>query len=518
MRAANLARLDEGSEISLASLPEGWAAARLGEVVQPSKDKIEPREWPDAPYLSLEHIESRSGRVIGHGSARDVKSTKAVFRSGDVLYGKLRPYLNKVAIPDFDGVCSTDFLVFRRTASLDNRFLMSFLLRQEVVDFANHHSTGVQLPRVNFGTLGELDFPLPPLAEQKRIVEKVERLVARVNAAREHLDRVPRILKRFRQAVLAAACSGRLTEDWRGQSGNSRRVSALLDDLARNAINVKVRRDVPLEVEVPTELEDIELPNTWSMQPVASLLRAGVFLDVKDGNHGSNHPKAKELGQHGVPFITAAQVRNYRVDYRGAPKVDGVALERLRVGFANPGDALLTHKGTVGRAALNTEPCVLTPQTTYYRCNTAVLKPRYLVYFFSSMLFYSQLAKVMSQTTRDFVPISEQYRRFIAIPPPNEQNEIVDRVDALFHLVHKIEARVSAAAARAERLTQSVLAKAFRAELVPTEAELARREGRDYEPASVLLDRIEKQHVTVEGGGRTDSIPSRRVRRQRKSR
>jgi type I restriction enzyme S subunit len=82
--------------------------------------------------------------------------------------------------------------------------------------------------------------------------------------------------------------------------------------------------------------------------------------------------------------------------------------------------------------------------------------------------------------------------RLIAVPTPPlpEQHEIVHRVNALFKLVDAIEARVSAAAARAEKLTQAILAKAFRGELVPTEAELARQEGHDYEPASALLARI----------------------------
>jgi type I restriction enzyme S subunit len=192
-------------------LPEGWSLTTLGEVTRPSSEKIEPQECPNAPYLSLEHIESQSGRILGYGNGSDVRSTKSVFRAGNVLYGKLRPYLNKVSVPDFDGICSTDMLVFPRSPWLENRYLSYFLSCSEIVEFANHHSSGVQLPRIGFDKLAELAFPLPPLAEQKRIVAKVEELLARVNAARERLARVPTILKRFRQAVLATACSGRLS-------------------------------------------------------------------------------------------------------------------------------------------------------------------------------------------------------------------------------------------------------------------------------------------------------------------
>jgi type I restriction enzyme S subunit len=87
----------------------------------------------------------------------------------------------------------------------------------------------------------------------------------------------------------------------------------------------------------------------------------------------------------------------------------------------------------------------------------------------------------------------------LTIPPLPEQHEIVRRVDQLFALANAIEAKVAAARGRVERLTQAVLAKAFRGELVPTEAELARREGRDYEPAAALLARIAAQRHAAGG-------------------
>jgi type I restriction enzyme S subunit len=90
----------------------------------------------------------------------------------------------------------------------------------------------------------------------------------------------------------------------------------------------------------------------------------------------------------------------------------------------------------------------------------------------------------------------EQVRNvWVALPPLPEQHEIVRRVEALFNLATTVEQRLATATARVEKLTQAVLAKAFRGELVPTEAELARRAGRDYEPAAVLLERIRAERV-----------------------
>jgi type I restriction enzyme S subunit len=471
----------------VADLPEGWAEAPLGTLTRPSPLKTEPSQRLKVSYLGLEHIESGSGRIISAGTSAEVKSTKAVFKAGDILYGKLRPYLNKVAIPDFDGICSTDILVFPAREGVQNNYLRYVLSARGFVAYANHRSSGIQLPRVNFEAIGGYPVPLPPLAEQRRIVANIEALLERVDAAREKLSSIPSILRRFRQSVLAAACSGRFTAKWR----QTHAVQSAKDAIAKGASrNATVRRGVRDAVGKPEDLVATSLPDTWAIDSVGALLLKGVLVDLKDGNHGSNHPKASEFSKSGLPFITAAQVRNFEIDYDGAPKVDGEALVRLRVGFADPGDVIFTHKGTVGRVALNRRKCILTPQTTYYRVNPDLLDQHYLVYFLASLQFFSQCSRIMAQTTRDFVPISEQYGLFVFLPPIEEQREIVQRVDALFKFADAIEKRFESATAGAKKLAQSILAKAFRGELVPTEAELARRECREYESAAELLARI----------------------------
>ena len=107
------------------------------------------------------------------------------------------------------------------------------------------------------------------------------------------------------------------------------------------------------------------------------------------------------------------------------------------------------------------------------------------MFFLASQPFSEQVDVVKEQTTRDFVPISEQYLLFHRVPPLAEQQEIVRRVEALFALADQIEARYAKAKAYVEKLTQSTLAKAFRGELVPQDP--------NDEPASVLLERITKQ-------------------------
>lgn len=122
---------------------------------------------------------------------------------------------------------------------------------------------------------------------------------------------------------------------------------------------------------------------------------------------------------------------------------------------------ILTHKGTVGRVAINDRSCVLSPQTTYYRLSDTAFDRRYLQYFFASPQFYGQLADVKSQTTRDYVPISDQYRLFILRPPLREQSRIIAEVERRLSVIEELQAAVEANLTRADRLRQSVLGQAF---------------------------------------------------------
>lgn len=508
------------AEAGEAVCPLGWAETHLSRICEinpakPSSDALKPND--PVTFVPMPSVDADAGAITSPHERRfsDVRRGFTAFRNRDVIMAKITPCMEngKAAVAsglkNGLGFGSTEFHVLRSNGAVLPEFVYYFIRQESFRRAAESEMTGsVGQKRVPAEFLRRAEVPLPPLPEQERIVEKLSELLARGSAARERLAAAPAILKAFRQALLAAACDGRLTTQWRTVH-SATGIAASLNALAPR-VDSRPRRGVPESVDVPEGISSLDLPESWGAFSVAQLLRQGALLDVKDGNHGANHPKVADFSADGLPFITAAQVRNFRIDYEGAYKVSGKPLKNLRVGFAKPGDAVLTHKGTVGRAALNSRECVLTPQTTYYRPDVRVINPGYLVFLFSAPQFYSQLAQVMSQTTRDFVPISEQYRLFLILPPREEQDEIVHRVEAFFKIADAIEQGVAVAKARAETLTQSILAKAFRGELVPIEAELARRAGRAYEPATELLRRAlaegtgdgspERRHARVRGG------------------
>jgi type I restriction enzyme S subunit len=133
-------------------LPEGWVMTTLGEIAGPSRARALPAEVPDMRYIGLEHIEPQTMKLLGHGYARDARSSSVRFSEGDVLYGKMRPYLNKVWVAEFDGICSAEFLVFQKHEGLNNQFLAMRLNAEDFVAFANGQVSG-ERPRVDFDKL-----------------------------------------------------------------------------------------------------------------------------------------------------------------------------------------------------------------------------------------------------------------------------------------------------------------------------------------------------------------------------
>ena len=148
-----------------------WPTVALREVAEIERNSVRPENIATGTrYLGLEHVES-GGRIISSESVEngDLASSKFSFGPQHILYGKLRPYLAKIALPNFEGVCSTDILPVLPSERIEKNYLAHFLRQSSMVDYANNLSTGANLPRLSPKALAEFPIPLPPLEEQKRI-------------------------------------------------------------------------------------------------------------------------------------------------------------------------------------------------------------------------------------------------------------------------------------------------------------------------------------------------------------
>jgi type I restriction enzyme S subunit len=170
-----------------------WRTVKLAGVATIERDAVQPDEIEQGTtYVGLEHIEN-GGKILGAKPVDEgeLASSKFKFTNHHVLYGKLRPYLAKIACPDFSGICSTDILPILPSPHLERRFLCYFLRQPSMVDYANSRATGANLPRLSPSALAEFEIPLPPPAEQRRIAEVLDRaeaLRAKRRAALAQLD------------------------------------------------------------------------------------------------------------------------------------------------------------------------------------------------------------------------------------------------------------------------------------------------------------------------------------------
>ncbi len=369
----------------------------------------------------------------------------------------------------------------------------------------------------NRGDLRDLLFPLPPKAEQRRITAKIEDLLTHVNASRDRLAKVPKILKAFRQSVLAAACSGRLTEDWRDRHADVEPATTLLERIKETRLATaesrKDKKQIAEAFEQARLSVDVDglgfedLPDTWCP------CRVGAMGTVLNGSTPSR--KEAKFWGGSISWVSSGEVRNNIIDTT-REKITQAGYESCSVRLLPPGTVLLAMIGegkTRGQSSILEIEATMNQNLAAVLISHGLLMSRYLWRWFH---FQYEANREYGGGTGPQALNCQRVRELpFVLPPLEEQREIVRRVEILFKLADKIEKRIEAATKRADKLTQAILAKAFRGELVPTEAELARREGRDYEPASVLLDRIraQRQAEADETGSAAHKVKRRRLNR-----
>lgn len=406
--------------MSAGKLPEGWVDTQLGNVIDYGKTskKVLSDVNDDTWILELEDIEKDSSKLLKKvtASERPFKSTKNSFREGDILYGKLRPYLNKIIIANDDGVCTTEIIPINAEPICSNKYLFYWLKSSTFLSYVNDVSYGVNMPRL--GTTDGLKAPLrlAPLAEQKIIAEKLDTLLAQVDSTKARLEQIPQILKRFRQAVLAAAVNGHLNKT--AQSNTKKR----------------------------------------TLQEVGIIIKTGPF--------GSALHKSDYIS-NGIPVINPMHINDGIISPSLSMTISDEKYTELSSWSLQDGDIIVGRRGEMGRAA------VVNIGQSKMLCGTGSMilrtkkniEPKYLELILRSPTAISYFNKEAVGST--MVNLNQKVINSLEAYIPNfeEQREIVRRVEQLFAYADTIEKQVNNALARVNNLTQSILAKAFRGEL-----------------------------------------------------
>ncbi|MCP9675420.1 restriction endonuclease subunit S [Escherichia fergusonii] len=202
----------------LPSIPNNWSWMRFDQVADIASKLKSPLDYPNTIHLAPNHIESWTGKASGYQTILEdgVTSAKHEFYTGQIIYSKIRPYLCKVTIATFDGMCSAD--MYPINSKIDTHFLFRWMLTNTFTDWASNAESRTVLPKINQKDLSEIPVPTPPLPEQHEIVRRVEQLFAYADTIEKQVNNALARVNNLTQSILAKAFRGELTAQWRAEN------------------------------------------------------------------------------------------------------------------------------------------------------------------------------------------------------------------------------------------------------------------------------------------------------------
>jgi type I restriction enzyme S subunit len=483
-----------GSIVScLANLPFGWVEATLGELGIGKTENIIPADFSDeifelwsVPAFPTGMPELLTGSEIG--------SNKQRVQPGDVLLCKINPRINRVwkvgQKTKYTQIASTEWIVLR-IPEVESDFLVYRFREQNFRNAlcADVSGVGGSLIRARPQSVEKLQITLPPLNEQRRMVAKIEALNARSQRVKEELEAIAPLLDQFRQSVLAAAFRGDLTADWREKNPDVEPASVLLE---------RIRAERRQKDPEPLNISKFpELPDGWvwvSLEEIATH-KSGIAF------------KSQEFTKEGIQVIRLGNVYKGRLDLDRDPVF--LPEEYLANNCTlKTGDIIVSQTGTrfkrdYGNFVFISDSCpklFLNQRLLSISCHDLII-PEYVV-FASKLKFYQDhfFSHETGGVNQGNVGVTGVMRGAIPLAPQKEAKVLVSRVKAAFEYINTLQLSLDQAGDNLESLDRSILAKAFRGELVPQDP--------NDEPASVLLERIraerEKLDTKKKAKGKTE--------------
>jgi type I restriction enzyme S subunit len=326
---------------------------------------------------------------------------------------------------------------------------------------------------------------LPPLPEQRRIVAKLDELRARSRKAREALDEVPALLDKLKQSVLAAAFRGDLTAEWRAaQPPGSVEPASVLLDCIRAERRKRWEQANPKKKYVEPEPVDTEglpeLPEGWCWAPFEELTpsdAAIVYGIIQPGPHIPD----------GVPFVRPADIQGGKIDFEALPRTSPEIARDYRRAALLPGDLVYSIVGTIGKwiiAGEDLRGANITQSSVRLR-PAAPLSAKFFAYALASPILTAQIGRMLFGNAVQRLNVDHVRKLAVPIPATKEWAEIERKITVAFDAIHRTAERVAGARGQVDSLDQSILAKAFRGELVPQDP--------NDESAEKLLARIKAE-------------------------
>ncbi|MCA9458558.1 MAG: restriction endonuclease subunit S [Nitrospira sp.] len=445
------------------TLPQEWVRTCIGDLVFKGTQR-KPDDEESFVYIDIGSVDRDRKAIVDAkkmiGSDAPSRARK-IINEGDVLVSLTRPNLNAVALVPAEldrQIASTGFEVLKTL--IDSRYLFAIVRSQAFVESISGKVQGALYPAAKPADVHAYEMLLPPLAEQKQIANKLDELLAQVDSIKTRFDAIPAILKRFRQSVLTAAVSGRLTEDWRAKNG----------------------------VEEPTQATVGDVCESSFYGP-----RFGKNDYVIDGV-----PTIRTTDMTGTGSIVLS---------KDTPMVH-VPKEKVEQFRLLDGDLLITRTGSIGVMAVFRGDALAIPSAYLIRFRfTPDVDVDYMFHYLTSPIGQYLMGLGTTAVTQPNINAKTIKAIPILLPSFEEQAEINARVKRLFSLASQIEQRLTEAQTRINQLTQSILAKAFRGELTADWREQHPELISGEHSAEALLAQIQAARAKLE--------PKKRVRRKK---
>lgn len=419
-------------------VPENWVWSRLGNIFDLINEQVDPSG--NEKYIGLEHMKTGGG-LSSIGESEGLKSKKVRFKLGDVLYGKLRPYLDKHSLVDFDGVASTDILVYRSQSRTLNQLLDFYLGLPHVVEYANENSNGINLPRVSPKIMSKLPFPLPPLQEQKRIVDRTELMFIKLDEAKILIEEAREGFEKRKATILSKAFRGELTKKWREEHTDIESADVLFNKSDSIELQYElpdkwiwVRMDEICDVN-PKKIDKINIldDQICTFVPMASVSEISGKIEVYEKR------KFKEVKKGFTNFLEG-----------------DILFAKITPSMEN-GKAAIAEKLLNGFAYGTTEFHVI--RTSKYIYNI------FVYHLIRSKWFRDEAKSHMTGVVgQQRVPKSFLEEYVIALPPIEEQKEIVRILNRILEQESQIM-ELTKLEEQIESIKRSILNKAFRGKL-----------------------------------------------------
>lgn len=189
----------------IGKIPSHWSVMRLKSQIKLSNEKTSDN---NLPYIGMENIESRTGKYVKKNEVKP-ESTSNVYKAGNILFGKLRPYLAKVFITEDDGICSSEFLVFK-SFQLERKYLFYYLISSSFIDVVNSSTYGAKMPRANWDFIGNCPITIPPKEEQKEIVKYLDSVFIKIDSLIRSTEQIVERLRELKTRLISDVVTGQI--------------------------------------------------------------------------------------------------------------------------------------------------------------------------------------------------------------------------------------------------------------------------------------------------------------------